>query len=68
MKHRKSQRSLIRMDGKVLTANQNFLCALLFAGRIEGQEHSLFIAAQARDANGYARSGCLNPAISVGRV
>ena len=42
------------MDGKVLTANQNFLGALGYSlAEIEGKHHSLFMPPNQRDSDGY---------------
>jgi methyl-accepting chemotaxis protein len=42
------------MDGKVLTANQNFLGALGYTlSEIEGKHHQMFMPAEARDSEAY---------------
>ena len=42
------------MDGKVLTANQNFLGALGYTlAEIEGEHHSMFMPQDQRDSDGY---------------
>jgi methyl-accepting chemotaxis protein len=42
------------MDGKVLTANQNFLSALGYSlGEIQGRHHSMFVTPAERDTGAY---------------
>ncbi len=59
------------MDGKVLTANQNFLGALGYTlAEIEGKHHSMFMPPDQRDSDGLSRVlGRSEPRrVSVGRV